>query len=135
MSDDHQARAQLGLIRDGLLAVHKALLVIARAEYESEHGPIAGPGALLQLLIRHESFAWLHPVSELAARADELSEEPQLPAVELQALGRAASDLLTPDEAATGFARKYFDAIQSSPEVAMAHAEARRAIVPLVDLH
>jgi hypothetical protein len=124
-------RALLEDVREGLLGVHKALLAIAREEYEGTHGPIAGPGALLQLLIGDEAFAWLHPVSELAARADELLEEPTIPAAELSAIARAAGGLLAPDEAGSGFAKRYFDAIQSSPEVAMAHAQARRAITAL----
>jgi hypothetical protein len=128
VSGDERARALLDDVREGLLGVHKALLAIARDEYESVHGPIAGPGALLQLLIGDEAFAWLHPVSELAARADELLEEPAIPAAELSAMARAAAELLAPDEAGSGFAKRYFDAIQASPDVAMAHAQARRAI-------
>jgi hypothetical protein len=128
VTDDRQARARLEGVREGLLAVHKALLAIARADYEGEHGPVAGPGALLQLLIRDEAFAWLHPVSELAARADELLEEPEIPAAELGAIARTASELLTPDEAGAGFAKRYFEALQNSPDVVMAHATARRAI-------
>lgn len=131
MVDQERARAQLEAVREGLLGVHKALLAIARAEYEGEHGPIAGPGALLQLLIGDEAFAWLHPVSELAARADELMEEPEIPPAELSAIARAASGLLAPDEAGSGFAKRYFDAIQASPDVAMAHATARRAIAAM----
>jgi len=123
-----ERRAQLTALREGLLAVHKALLAIARAEYEGEHGPVAGPGALLQLLIHDEAFAWLHPVSELAARADELLEEDAIPEAEVSAIARAAGELLTPDEAGTGFPRRYFDALQGSPEVVMAHAGARRAV-------
>lgn len=123
-----ERRAQLTALREGLLAVHKALLGIARAEYEGEHGPVAGPGALLQLLIHDEAFAWLHPVSELAARADELLEEDAIPEAEVSAIARAAGELLTPDEAGAGFAKRYFDALQSSPEVVMAHAGARRAV-------
>jgi hypothetical protein len=114
-----------------LLAVHKALLTIAREEYEREHGTVPGPGALLQLLVHDEAFAWLHPVSELAARADELLEEPELPDAELSAIGRAAAELLTADEGGTGFGRKYFEALQSSPDVVLAHAGARRAISAL----
>lgn len=123
-----ERRAQLTALREGLLAVHKALLAIARAEYEGEHGPVAGPGALLQLLIHDEAFAWLHPVSELAARADELLEQDAIPEAEVAAIARAAGELLTPDEAGTGFANRYFDALQGSPEVVMAHAGARRAV-------
>ncbi len=119
---------QLTALREALLAVHKALLAIARAEYEGEHGPVAGPGALLQLLIHDEAFAWLHPISELAARADELLEEEPIPEAEVSAIARAAGELLTPDETGTGFPKRYFDALQSSPEVVMAHASARRAV-------
>ena len=120
-------------LREGLLGVHKALLAVTRAEYEREHGPVGGPGALLQLLVHDAAFAWLHPVSELAARADELLEEDDVPGAELSALARAAADLLAPDEGGAGFARRYFDAIQSSPDVVMAHAHARRAIAALSD--
>lgn len=131
MVDHERARALLEALREGLLGVHKALLPIARAEYEGVHGPIAGPGALLQLLIGDEAFAWLHPVSELAARADELLEEPAIPDAELSAIARAAAGLLAPDETGAGFAKKYFDAIQASPDVAIAHAHARRAVAAL----
>ena len=131
MANDERARALLGALREGLLGVHKALLAIARAEYEGMHGPIAGPGALLQLLIGDEAFAWLHPVSELAARADELLDEPAIADAELSAIARTAAQLLTPDEAGSGFARRYFDAIQASPDVAMSHGEARRVIAAL----
>lgn len=132
MTVQDREHALLEAVREGLLGVHKALLAIARSEYEAEHGPIAGPGALLQLLIGDEAFAWLHPVSELAARADELVEEPTIPPAELSAIARAAAGLLAPDEAGAGFAKRYFDAIQSSPDVAMAHAAARRAITALM---
>jgi hypothetical protein len=125
MADD---RTALTGLRDALLSLHKALLAIARDEYERGHEPIAGPGALLQLLVHDEYFGWLRPVSELAARADELLEEPKMPDEELSAIGRAATELLRPDEDGTGFRRRYFDAIQSSADVVIAHARARRAI-------
>jgi hypothetical protein len=129
---DDRRRSLLEDVREALLGVHKTLLAIARAEYEGEHGEIAGPGALLQLLIRDEAFAWLHPVSELAARADELIEEDELPEAEATAIARTANELLTPDEHGTGFAKRYFEALQSSPDVVMAHAAARRAIAALM---
>lgn len=131
MPNDERARALLEALREGLLGVHKSLLAIARAEYEGINGPIDGPGTLLQLLIGDEAFAWLHPVSELAARADELLDEPAIADAELTAIARTAAQLLTPDEAGSGFAKRYFDAIQASPDVAMSHGEARRAIAAL----
>jgi len=123
-----QSHARLEALREGLLALHKTLLAIARAEYESAHGPVGGPGALLHLLINDPAFAWLHPVSELAARADELLEEDELPDVEATALERTAAELLVPDENGAGFARKYFEALQAEPDVVMAHAELRKLL-------
>jgi hypothetical protein len=52
-------------------------------------------------------------------------------AAEVAAVARAADALLTPEEAGAGFAKKYFDALHGSPDVAMAHAAARRAISAL----
>jgi hypothetical protein len=132
VTDDHLVRTRLTALREGLLAVHKTLLDVARADYEREHEPVASPGALLQLLIHDEWFAWLHPVSELAARADELLEEEEIPDAERSAVARAAATLLLPDENGTGFPKKYFDALQASPDVVMAHAGARRAIDALL---
>jgi hypothetical protein len=131
VNDESRLRVQLGDVREGLLAVHKALLAVARTEYEREHGPVASPGALLQLLVHDAAFVWLHPVSELAARADELLEEADLPVAEVSALARTAAEILTPDEAGAGFAKRYFDALQASPDVVLAHAGARRAVKAL----
>jgi hypothetical protein len=121
----------LAALRDGLLAVHKALLDLTRAGYEREHGPVGGPGALLQLLLNDDAFAWLRPVSTLAARADELLEEDDVAEAERSAIAVTAGELLTPEEHGTGFGKRYFDAIQSAPDVAMAHADVRRAVSAL----
>jgi hypothetical protein len=129
VTDERHAR--LAALREGLLAVHKALLGIASADYERDKGPLGGPATLLQLLIHDEAFAWLQPVSALAARADELVEEEEISEAEAAAMGKTASELLTADEHGTGFAKRYFDALQQSPEVVMAHADAKRAIAGL----
>jgi hypothetical protein len=128
VSDHQRTIGRLEALREGLLAVHKALLDVARADYEGLNGPVGSPGALLQLLIHDDAFAWLHPISELAARADELLDEDEVPAAEASAIARAARELLAPDESGQGFPKRYFDAIQSRPDVVMAHAQARRAI-------
>jgi hypothetical protein len=93
MSDPVDVRARLGHLREGLLAVHKALLAIPRA--------------------------------------DELVEEDEPPAGEASALATASRELLAPDEAGTGFAKRYFHAIQASPDVVLAHAAARRRAKPV----
>ena len=132
VTDDRTKRTRLTVLHAELLGVHKALLAIARADYERTHGIALTPGALLQLLIQDDEFAWLHSVSELAARAGAFLEKMVIPEADLSAIGRAADELLTPDEGGTGFAKKYFAAIQGSPDVAMAHAGARLAIAAFI---
>ena len=58
-------------VRRTLLELHKALIEKERAEYEKSHGPVSA-GEMLQLLIRDDQFSWLHPISELIVRVDEL---------------------------------------------------------------
>src|SRR5918999_360002 len=70
-------RRRLRDLRRALLRLHKTLLDAERAMYESMHGRVSS-GELLQLVIGDEHFAWLHAVSELIVRVDELldAEEP-----------------------------------------------------------
>jgi hypothetical protein len=79
---------------------------------------------LLQLVINHEQFAWLHTISELIVRIDEMLD-PKEPSTEedATALLSYAGGLLTPDEAGTDFQRKYYTALQREPEALIAHRE------------
>jgi hypothetical protein len=58
-------------------------------------------------------------------------EEEEIPDADAAAMAKTAAELLTADEHGTGFAKRYFDALQQSPEVVMAHAEAKMAIAGL----
>src|SRR6476469_1364077 len=61
----------LSQVRRTLLDLHKALIERERAIYEKTHGAVSA-GEMLQLLIRDAAFSWLHPISELIVRVDEL---------------------------------------------------------------
>lgn len=117
-------RRQLDEAHNGLLRVHKALLDLERARYESTHGPIGGPGAFLQLVINDPAFSWLRPISEFVVQIDEFvsSREPRNPADGEALLGQAR-ELLVPAEAGTDFQQKYYRALQESDDVVEAHAE------------
>ncbi len=117
-------------LRRGLLHLHKALLDDERAWYEQAHG-IVSSGELLQLVISHEQFAWLHAVSELIVRIDELldADEPAT-ANEAQALLAQARALVRPAAEGTEFQRKYFAAIQREPAVALAHRDVTKLLPP-----
>src|SRR5919205_2711789 len=114
-------------VRQTLLDLHKALIERARAEYERGHGAVS-PGEMLQLLIRDAAFSWLHPISELIVRVDELisnaSERrrptPARPAMspdqinaEAEILMMETRELLTAGDAPGGFRQRYDAVLQS----------------------
>lgn len=110
-------------IRIKLLHLHKLLLDTERIRYEQVRGRVS-KGELLQLVINHDQFAWLHQLSELIVQIDELihSDEP----VTSEAIAALIADvriLLTPDEAGNDFAVKYDAAFQRNPDVVLAHAD------------
>ena len=119
-------RAQLDSLSRSLRRLHKALLDDERQSYERVHGRIASNGAILQLVLGDPWFAWLRPLSQLMVRLDEFDEKRE-PAIseDITAMLTSARTLLTPSEEGEGFGRNYYDALQRSPDVGLAHAEVR----------
>jgi hypothetical protein len=116
-------------VRHGLLRLHKALLDHARIGYEREHGTTSA-GRFLQVAINEPEFDWLHRLSELVVQIDEQMEDTEeiMTAESARALLDQAKVLLTPAEEGSGFAKAYFEAIQSNPEIAMMQGELRKLI-------
>ena len=110
-------------LRRALLHLHKALLDAERASYEQAHDRVSS-GELLQLVISHEHFAWLHSISELIVRIDELldADEPATTG-DVESLLAQVRALLKPSETGTEFERKYYAALQAEPAVVLAHRE------------
>lgn len=110
-------------LRNKLLRLHKMLLDTERIAYEQVRGRVSS-GELLQLVIEHEQFAWLHRISGLVVQIDEMlqADEP-VSLDDVQNLIANARTLLTPSEVGNGFARKYYNALQREPGVVLAHAE------------
>jgi hypothetical protein len=125
-SDDlmpEATRQRLANLRRTLLRLHKALLDDERLAYERIYGQVTG-GELLQLVINHEQFAWLHPISELIVSIDEMldADEPATNA-DAESLLIQARTLLKPSEEGTDFERKYYAALQRAPDIVLAHRE------------
>ena len=62
-------------IRRGLLGLHKALIVAEQVTYERINGRVDSTGKLLQLVLNDPWFTWLHPLSQMVVRIDELLED------------------------------------------------------------
>ena len=118
--NQHQLLSEL---RIKLLRLHKLLLDTERVTYEQVRGRVS-KGELLQLVINHDQFAWLHRLSEMIVQIDEMlhADEP----VTSEAIASLMTDvrtLLTPDELGNDFAVKYDAAFQRNPDVVLAHAD------------
>lgn len=110
-------------LRNRLMHLHKMLLNMERIAYEQVRGQVLS-GELLQLVIHHEQFAWLHRLSELIVQIDDqLQADEPLTEDAIATLFAEVRHLLSPTESDDEFARKYEMALQRNPDVVMAHAE------------
>lgn len=122
-------RAKLDELRTKLLALHKALLDDAKSAYELDRGRIASSGALLQLVIHDPWFAWLHQVSEVIVRIDEIATGNEAATeADARALFEKVDRLLLPSETGDTFGRRYYEAIQRQPAVVLAHGDVKRLL-------
>ncbi|HEY6231470.1 MAG TPA: hypothetical protein VIW64_09400 [Pyrinomonadaceae bacterium] len=126
-----ETRERLTNVRTVLLRLHKTLLDFERAGYEREHGRIGNSYEFLQLVMGDAWFAWLRQLSELIVEMDELLASKETPKESTAlALIEQAKLLLTPADSGTDFQKKYFQAMQQSPEVVVAHSEFARVLGP-----
>ncbi|MBA3255440.1 MAG: hypothetical protein H0T64_02175 [Pyrinomonadaceae bacterium] len=115
---------RLNQLRHPLLHLHKTLLDVEREAYERTHGRVDNSYEVLQLVMHDPWFAWLHSLSELVVRIDEMldAKEP-LTDSEAVAVIDQTRVLLTPSETGSGFQKKYFSSLQQSPDVVLAHSQ------------
>ena len=124
-------REQLTKVRTVLLRLHKTLLDFEREGYERERGKIDNSYAYLQVVMSDPWFAWLRQLSELIVEMDELLAAKETPKESTaQALIKQTGILLTPSESGSEFQKKYFTAMQQSPEVVLAHSEFANVLGP-----
>ena len=132
-------------VRSALLDLHKGLIERERAEYEKGHGPVSA-GAMLQLLISDDQFSWLHPISKLIVRVDELISNanerrrpnpvrplltPDQVRAEADMLLVEIRELLTAGDAQGGFRQRYDIALQLEPAIVVMHRAVMSALPAL----
>jgi hypothetical protein len=126
-----KTRQQLTGVRTVMLQLHKKLLDFERENYERSRGTIGNSYEFLQLVMSDPWFVWLRQLSELIVEIDELLAAKETPREGTGlALIRQASILLTPSESGSEFQKKYFAAMQQSPEVVLAHSEFAKVLGP-----
>ena len=129
-------KQRLTELRNGLLGLHKTLLDSERGIYERDIARIGSSGELLKLVLYDPWFAWLHELSEFVVLIDETidsldgktnAKQPS-PVIDAERFISQAAELLAPNENGTGFAKRYFEALQRDPDVVLAHARMRKVI-------
>ena len=97
--------------------------------YELDRGRIASVGVLLQLVINDPWFAWLHQLSEIVVRLDEMTApDGTATDADARALFEQVDRLLVPSESGDTFARRYDEAMQRQPAVVLAHGSVKRVL-------
>lgn len=118
---EEAARRRIDEVNRALRALHKLLIGTVRSDYERTHGPVAGPGALLRLLMEDPFFSWLRPMSRAMVEMDELSEEETPPEpIRVAGLRERIEGMIATE--------RHLAILQSSPEVVMAHTDLRKAL-------
>lgn len=130
------ARAQLAGVRHSLLDLHKHLISAVQQDFEKLHGRVAGPGALLQLLLSDPLFSWLRPVSIMLAELEELdeAEDTVWDAEKLADIRNTIEHWITDTGDGNEFTTNYLAFLQNDPELVMAHAALRRQLSVLPKL-
>lgn len=114
-------RQRLIEVNDALRGLHKVLIGAVRSEYEREHGPIAGSGALLRLLMEDPFFSWLRPMSKVMVEMDELLDEAMpLEPIRIAGVRERIEGMIASE--------RYLSLLQSSPEIVMGHTALRKAL-------
>jgi len=115
---------RLQAIREALLRLHRVLISHQRDLWERTNRRIESSYELLNLVMHDGDFAWLHYLSELVVQIDELLAVDTEP-LEDEALGllEQARFLMIPAASGDSFQRNYFQALQNSPNVILAHSD------------
>jgi len=121
-----ESPAALAELVAALRALHQRLLAVTQKSFEKLHGRVAGPGLLLQLAVQDPLFAWLRPLSQQIAMLDDLMDAEELVPGDLDTTVAGIMALL---EADGEFRSSYLVYLQAEPDVVMAHAALRRALL------
>jgi hypothetical protein len=115
---------RLRSVRHALLGLHKVLMEYQRNLWERRSGQVNNSYELLKLVMNDPEFSWLHRLSELVVAIDELFDADEPPTeADANNLLEQARLLIVPSETGDEFQRQYFEALQQSPDVVLAHSE------------
>lgn len=120
-----EPRAELRVLSGALRELHRVALAATQQSFEKLHGPVRGPGELLQLALEDPLFAWLRPLSRQMAALDELAAGEELGIADVDAARAAVAGLL---RGSAELQPTYLIYLQEEPDLVLAHAAVRRLL-------
>jgi hypothetical protein len=117
-------------VRRRLQSLYSALIVAEQLTYERIHGPVDSTEELIHLVFNDPWFAWLHPLSDLLLRIDQLLNDDAFditPEIVTHLVAEVCA-LTRPSVEGDGFERAYYEALNRAPEVVLAHFHVMRAL-------
>lgn len=120
---------QLRDVRAIMLRLHKALLESEKVVYEQFFGRIPSKGEFFRLVLDHEWFSWLRPISQFIVEIDEtLASKEPVTLNKSNELLQGARNLLVASEDGTSAQKRYNSAIKRDPDIALLHAQVSRLL-------
>jgi hypothetical protein len=118
-------------LRRKLLALHLALIAAEQQTYEHIHGHIGSTELLLQLMLKDPWFTWLHPLSDILVKIDQLLNDETFDTTKenVDHLFHQVRLLLQPSLEGDGFERAYYEALQRAPDVVLAHFQVKQILL------
>jgi hypothetical protein len=116
---------QLKQARLQLLRLHKALLEAEKITYEMTHGRIASNMEFFGLVLEHEWFQWLRPMSGFIAEVDEAIGNKKQPITDAMAIVylERTTTIIAMNPNSDDHTQKYYEAIERDADVARLHVE------------
>lgn len=128
-SDVTSALQHLRNVRLKVLQLHKALLDSERVVYEQFHGRIQSTGEFFRLVIGHDWFSWLRPISQLIVRMDDVLNSKEPVTIEaIDGLLKETREMMQPAEEGTTLNKRYHYTIQRDPNIALMHADLKKLL-------
>ena len=126
---NQQLKDRLLELRLKILQQHKIMLEFERREFEALFGRI-NAGELLQLLINHAQFAWLHRMSELVVFIDETLADKEFPLTDdnAESFIAQARALFDPENPDLEFRERYHAVVEDDPNAFLKHGEIKKLL-------
>jgi hypothetical protein len=130
---NRNAGTELRALSRVLQDVHRSLIDFSRERYELAKGDVVTRSELLGLVLGHEAFVWLRPLTKLIANIDDLAARADATPAEIAEIGDRAAALMASSDDPNAFGSRYVGLLASEPRIAMHHGDLRAALAVLLE--